>query len=159
VADYLAKVEAVRSFRPDIALSTDFIVGFPGETEDDFRRTIDVMNTVRYDFCFSFKYSPRSGTAAASLPGAPSLAEADERLQRLLALQDIHTAQRLGAMVGKTVEVLVEKPSSRDASRLFGRTGCFKAVNFAAKSGSNADPFRRVVIAKAGSHSLSGEEA
>jgi tRNA-2-methylthio-N6-dimethylallyladenosine synthase len=116
------------------------------------------METVRYDFCFSFKYSPRVGTAAASMPGAPAPEESDERLQRLLAVQERHTGERLAEMVGRTVDVLVEKPSSRDASRLFGRTGCFKAVNFNAKAGSVDGPLRRVRIVKAGAHSLSGEE-
>ncbi len=155
---YLAKVDALREQRPEIAFSTDFIVGFPGETEDDFRRTIEVMETVRYDYCFSFKYSPRAGTAAALLDGAASMAEADERLQRVLVLQDIHTAQRLEAMIGKTVEVLVEKPSSRDASHLFGRTGCYKAVNFSAKEVGVGAQFRQVLVDKAGAHSLSGKE-
>ncbi len=156
---YLSKVDALRAMRPDIAFSTDFIVGFPGETEDDFRRTIEVMEFVRYDYCFSFKYSPRAGTAAASMDGAASPGDADDRLQRLLALQDLHTAQRLEGMIGKTVEVLVEKPSSRDASRLFGRTGCYKAVNFSSKPGSDPNPFRQVLVEKAGAHSLSGKEA
>lgn len=155
---YLEKISALRDARPGIAFSTDFIVGFPGETEDDFRRTIEVMETVRYDSCFSFKYSARTGTAAAGMDGAVPVEVADERLQRLLSLQANHTAERLGAMVGRTVEVLVEKPSSRDASRLFGRTGCYKAVNFCAKPGDPGTPFRRVRIDKAGSHSLSGAE-
>jgi tRNA-2-methylthio-N6-dimethylallyladenosine synthase len=155
---YLSKIDALRAQRPGIAFSTDFIVGFPGETEDDFRRTIEVMETVRYDSCFSFKYSPRAGTAAASMTGAATRSEADERLQRLLALQDLHTDERLAAMVGETVEVLVEKPSSRDATHLFGRTGCYKAVNFSAGNGVDGSPCRNVVVEKAGSHSLSGKE-
>jgi tRNA-2-methylthio-N6-dimethylallyladenosine synthase len=158
-AAYLAKVARLREVRPDIAFSTDFIVGFPGETEDDFRRTIDVMDTVRYDYCFSFKYSPRAGTAAASLDGGVPGPEADERLQRLLAVQDRHTGERLSAMIGKTVEVLVEKPSARDPNRFFGRAACYKAVNFTGRPGACTGVFRRVTIEKAGSHSLSGTEA
>ena len=156
---YLDKIAALRRERPDIAFSTDFIVGFPGEKEDDFRRTLEIMESVRYDFCFSFKFSPRAGTAAASMTGAASLDEADDRLRRLQALQDLHTDERLGDMVGKTVELLVEKPSTRDASHLYGRTGCFKAVNFSVKEGSGGDVFRQVLIEKAGVHSLSGKEA
>ncbi|HEY3490714.1 MAG TPA: tRNA (N6-isopentenyl adenosine(37)-C2)-methylthiotransferase MiaB [Candidatus Deferrimicrobiaceae bacterium] len=157
-ADYLSKVDALKRARPGIAFSTDFIVGFPGETEDDFLRTLEVMDVVRYDYCFSFKYSPRAGTAAASMTGMVPTPVADDRLQRLLTLQATHTAARLQDMVGKTVDLLIEKRSSRDASRFFGRTGCYKAVNFSSIDGKGESLFGRIRIEKAGTHSLSGVE-
>lgn len=155
--EYLAKVSALRSARPGIAFSSDFIVGFPGETEDDFRDTLGVMEEVRYDSCFSFRFSPRPGTRAAEMAGAVPQEVSGERLQRLQDLQDRHTRERLGAFANKETVVLVEGRSTRDPSRLSGRTPCYKTVSFTPTPGASG-PFRRIVVRAAGPHSLSGEE-
>ncbi len=155
--EYLGKIEEIAKARPGIAFSSDFIVGFPGETEDDFRETLSVMEEVRYDSSFSFRFSPRPGTRAADMAGAVAPEEASERLHRLQAHQERHTRQRLTACVGKEMEVLVEGKSAKDPSRLCGRTPCYKTVNFSpATNGQGA--LRLVRIRSAGHHSLSGEE-
>ncbi|GAB4230451.1 MAG: tRNA (N6-isopentenyl adenosine(37)-C2)-methylthiotransferase MiaB [Deltaproteobacteria bacterium] len=154
--DYLSKIDELRKVRPGIAFSSDFIVGFPGESEEDFLETLRVMERVRYDSAFSFRYSPRRGTRAAEMPGRIPPEEASLRLRRLQDLQREHTRQRLAAMVGREVEVLVEGASARDPGMLCGRTGCYKTVNFPSSAGDA--PLRRVLVTGAGSHTLVGEE-
>ena len=155
-AGYLARIDALRRARPGIAFSSDFIVGFPGETEDDFRETLAVMEEVRFDSSFSFRFSPRPGTRAAGMNGKVDPPEAAERLRRLQKLQAAHTRERLAAMVGREVEVLVEGESARDPGMRCGRTPCNKTVNFA--PGRAAGPIRSVLVTGAGTHSLVGEE-
>jgi len=155
--EYLSKIDALRKVRPGIAFSSDFIVGFPGETESDFLETLRVMERVRYDSSFSFRYSPRPGTRAAEMTGRIPADAASERLRRLQELQAEHTRSRLEAMVGLSVEVLVEGESARDPGMLCGRTACYKTVNFTPSPGGDA-PFRRVLVTGTGSHSLVGEE-
>jgi tRNA-2-methylthio-N6-dimethylallyladenosine synthase len=155
--EYLGKVAALRAARPGIAFSSDFIVGFPGETESDFADTLSAMEEVRSDSSFSFRFSPRPGTRAAGMEGAVPAAIAAERLRRLQERQARHTRERLGACVGTEMEVLVTGKSARDPSRLSGRTPCSKTVNFTpASNGERA--LRRVAIGSAGSHTLSGVE-
>src|SRR5512134_1238304 len=155
-AEYLSKADALRKARPGICFSSDFIVGFPGETEDDFRATLDAMEAMRYDSSFSFRFSPRPGTRAAGMGGAVDPGVAGERLRRLQSLQDRHSRERLAAMTGREVEVLVEGESARGDGRLSGRTPCHKTVNFVSAGG--AGPFRNVLVTSAGAHSLVGEE-
>jgi len=155
--EYLGKIRDLRMAMPGIAFSSDFIVGFPGEAEEDFQDTLSVMEEVRYDSSFSFRFSPRRGTRAAEMTGSVAPEEASERLHRLQALQDRHTRDRLAACVGKAMEVLVEGKSAKDPSRLCGRTPCNKTVNFSPVSSGHA-ALRRVEIRSAGHHSLSGEE-
>jgi len=153
---YLSKVEAFRKARPGIAFSSDFIVGFPGETEEEFRETLLAMEEVRYDSSFSFRFSPRPGTRAAEMEGTVDPETAGERLHRLQALQDRHTRDRLSGMIGREVEVLLEGESTRGGGRLCGRTPCHKTVNFVPAGG--AGPIRKVLVTSAGTHSLTGEE-
>jgi tRNA-2-methylthio-N6-dimethylallyladenosine synthase len=155
--EYMEKVGALRRARPGIAFSSDFIVGFPGETEADFEETLCVMEEVRYDSAFSFKFSPRPGTRAAALPGAVPKEVAGRRLRRLQSRQDTHTRERLADCIGKKLEVLVEGPSARDAAQLCGRTSCYKVVNFSPEK-TRTGSFRKVDIRSAGAHSLSGAE-
>jgi len=155
--EYSGKVRALRSARPGIAFSTDFIVGFPGETGEDFERSLTAMEEIRYDSVFSFRFSPRPGTRAAGMGGAVPEGEARERLSRLQEIQRRHTRERLGECVGTVMEVLVEGGSRRDSSRLCGRTQCYKTVNFTPAPGGNGC-FRRVEIRSAGTHTLSGME-
>jgi tRNA-2-methylthio-N6-dimethylallyladenosine synthase len=154
--EYLSKVAALRRARPGICFSSDFIVGFPGETEEDFRATLDVMEEVRYDSSFSFRFSPRPGTRAATMEGAVDPGTAGERLRRLQSLQDRLSRERLSGMIGQRVEVLEEGESARGGGRLRGRTPCHKTVNFAPAGG--AGPLRNVLVTSAGAHSLVGEE-
>lgn len=155
--EYFGKIGALRAARPGIAFSSDFIVGFPGETGEDFGRTLSAMEEVRYDSAFSFRFSPRPGTRAAAMEGDVPENEARERLLRLQELQRRHTRERLGEFVGTEAEVLVEGASARDPSRLCGRTPCYKTVNFTPASGGSGR-FRRVEIRSAGTHTLSGVE-
>jgi tRNA-2-methylthio-N6-dimethylallyladenosine synthase len=125
---YLKLVEKVRLARPDMAMSGDFIVGFPGETERDFEATLDLVKQVGYASAFTFKYSPRPGTPAAE--HAVQITEA-EKSARLQALQSLVHAQQTAfnsALVGRTVPVLLEKPG-RDPGQLVGRSPYLQAVH------------------------------
>ena len=118
---YLEKIDSLRSRIPDIALTTDIIVGFPGETDEDFRQTVELMRQVGYDSAFIFKYSPRPGTDAAARPDDVPREVKEARNQVLLALQDEVSLTRLRRFEGRTVEVLIEGPGKHDG-QLFGRT-------------------------------------
>ncbi|MGZ8430208.1 MAG: tRNA (N6-isopentenyl adenosine(37)-C2)-methylthiotransferase MiaB [Candidatus Deferrimicrobiaceae bacterium] len=153
---YLTKIDALRKARPGMAFSSDFIVGFPGETGDDFRETLEVMEGIRYDSSFSFRFSSRPGTRAAGMKGQVDPQEAAARLHLLQGVQTKHTRERLLAQVGRVVTVLDEGKSSRDPEMLCGRTTCNKTVNFT-PSGVEG-PIRSVLVTGAGAHSLMGEE-
>jgi tRNA-2-methylthio-N6-dimethylallyladenosine synthase len=127
IASYLDKLAMIRERVPAVALSTDLIVGFPGEEEADFQATLDVMRTVRFDQVYAFKFSPRSGTPAADLPAQVPERERAERLQRLFALHDEIVQGRNAALVGTRQEVLVEGPHPRGAA-MMGRTRGNKPV-------------------------------
>jgi tRNA-2-methylthio-N6-dimethylallyladenosine synthase len=157
--EYLAKVEALRKARPGMTFSSDFIVAFPGERTEDFHETLSVMEEVRYDSVFSFRYSPRPGTRGAALPVTVPDGEASERLSGLQRLQERHTRERLGEAVGTEAEVLVERAASRGDGRLFGRDGHYRGVNFLPRgAGEGTGSYRKVRILSAGVHTLSGEE-
>ena len=131
-AQYLDTIAQVRRYRPDIALSSDFIVGFPGETDEDFAQTLDLVRQVRFDSAFCFKYSPRPGTPAAKAEDSVPEAVKDARLQQLLALMREQARDAHAARVGKTLAVLVDKPGRNDGD-LEGRTPDFKIVHFAGR--------------------------
>jgi tRNA-2-methylthio-N6-dimethylallyladenosine synthase len=128
---YLRLVERLRAAIPDLALGTDVIVGFPGETEDDFRQTLELVEEVRYDSAFTFIYSPRRGTEAAELPGQVAEEVKHERLERLVEVVQRIAAERNAARVGRIEEVLVEGPSRTDGAVLRGRTRRNTTVVFA----------------------------
>ena len=128
---YLRLVERLRAAIPDLALGTDLIVGFPGETEDDFEQTLGVVEEVGYDSAFTFIFSPRAGTEAASLPGQVPDDVKHERLERLVELVQRSAAERNAGRVGRLEEVLVEGPSRTSAGLLRGRTRRGTTVNFA----------------------------
>ncbi|MCX7635586.1 MAG: tRNA (N6-isopentenyl adenosine(37)-C2)-methylthiotransferase MiaB, partial [Syntrophales bacterium] len=134
-AEYLEKVEKLRRVCPDITISSDMIVGFPGETEEDFRLTLDLMEKIRFDNLFSFKYSEREGTAAASLPDKVPEEEKGRRLTLLQELQDRHTWERNRSWIGRVVEVLVEGSSKGNPQEWTGRTRGNKIVNFSGGEG------------------------
>jgi tRNA-2-methylthio-N6-dimethylallyladenosine synthase len=127
---YLDRVALIREHVPDCALSTDIIVGFPGETEEDFEQTLLVAEEVGYDGAFTFIYSPRRGTEAATLPDQVAHEIKVERLQRLVEVIQRRAHERAQRFVGRTLEVLVEGPSRTDPSRVRGRSRHNKVVNF-----------------------------
>jgi tRNA-2-methylthio-N6-dimethylallyladenosine synthase len=155
VLEYKQKIRKLRAVRPDICLSTDIIVGFPGETERDFDATLDLVRDVGFDQSFSFIYSPRPGTPAASLPDDASHAEKQARLERLQAQLDSQAQAISRKMVGTTQRVLVERPSKRDARQLAGRTENNRWVNFDGPT-SLINTFADVVITEAMPNSLRG---
>jgi tRNA-2-methylthio-N6-dimethylallyladenosine synthase len=128
--NYLTKVEKIRKAAPDVGLTTDIIVAFPGETDQDFEDTMDLARTVGYDSAFTFIYSPRTGTRAADMPGRIDPALATERIERLIALQEEMTQKRFSEMIGKTESVLVTGASKRNESQITGKTSRNISVNF-----------------------------
>ena len=128
---YLALVDKLRAAIPGLALGTDVIVGFPGETEEDFAQTLELVEEVRYDSAFTFIYSPRHGTEAAELPGQVADGVKHERLERLVEVVQRIAGERNAARVGTIEEVLVEGASRTDGSLLRGRTRGNVTVNFA----------------------------
>jgi tRNA-2-methylthio-N6-dimethylallyladenosine synthase len=127
---YLRLVDDLRAGIPDLALTTDIIVGFPGETEDDFRETIEIVQEVRFDGAFTFVYSPRSGTEAAAMPDQVPDEVKHERIERLVDVVQRVARGRNMERVGRVEEVLVEGPSRTDPTLLRGRTRRNTTVNF-----------------------------
>jgi tRNA-2-methylthio-N6-dimethylallyladenosine synthase len=128
--EYRSIVRRLRAARPDLSLSSDFIVGFPGETEADFEATLKLARDAEFDASFSFIYSPRPGTPAADLTDGVSHSEKLERLQRLQAQLDAQARAISERMVGTSQRVLIEGPSKKDRAELAGRTGNNRVVNF-----------------------------
>ncbi len=156
-ADYLRLIDRIRDARPDIAMSGDFIVGFPGETEDDFDATLEVVRKVAYAQAFSFKYSPRPGTPGADLEFQVDEAVKDERLQRLQALLARSQGEFAESLVGRTIDLLIEKPG-RQAGQKVGRSPWLQPVIVDEKAGGIGD-IVRVRITNASAHSLFAEVA
>jgi tRNA-2-methylthio-N6-dimethylallyladenosine synthase len=130
---FLAIVEELRTRVPDMAMTTDIIVAFPGETEEDFEQTLDIMRQVRFLNSFSFVFSPRPGTVAAEMESQFLPREVGlERLQRLQKLQEEHGREALESWIGKRVEVLIEGPSSFDPTLMCGRTSQNIVINLTA---------------------------
>jgi tRNA-2-methylthio-N6-dimethylallyladenosine synthase len=129
-ADYLGRVERIRNSRRRLALTSDVIVGFPGETRADFEATLKLIEQCRYDSLYIFKYSRRSGTPAAKLEGELTTAEMSERFLELEQLQRSLQKEIYADYVGREVSVLAERPSTRSAEDMAGHTTCNKVVNF-----------------------------
>ncbi len=154
---YLDRVALIREHVPDVALTTDIIVGFPGETEDDFEQTLQVAEQVGYDSAFTFIFSPRRGTEAAEMTeGIVPHPVKVERMERLVEVVQRRALERAQRFVGRTLEVLVEGPSRTDPERQRGRTRHNKVVNFAGLA--TPGELTQVQIVKATSQTLSGEE-
>jgi tRNA-2-methylthio-N6-dimethylallyladenosine synthase len=153
-AAYLDLVGRIRAARPDILLSSDFIVGFPGETEAEFEATLDLIRAAGFGAAFSFKYSPRPGTPAAEKPPLPD-AVADDRLQRLQALVTAQQQAAQAAMVGREVGVLYEK-AGRKPGQMVGKSDHLHAVHVTDPTGRPGD-LVRVVIRGTAPNSLAGE--
>ncbi|HEV2769832.1 MAG TPA: TRAM domain-containing protein, partial [Solirubrobacteraceae bacterium] len=149
-------VALIREHVPDIALTTDIIVGFPGETEEDFAQTIEVCEEVGFDGAFTFIYSPRRGTEAASFTeGLVTHEVAVARMERLVEVVQRRARERAQRFVGRTLDVLVEGPSRTDPSKLRGRSRHNKAVNFTGLAAPGE--MVPVQIASATSQTLAGE--
>lgn len=129
--EYKSIIRKLRAIRPNISMSSDFIVGFPGETEADFEKTMDLINAVGFDTSFSFVYSPRPGTPAADLEDGVDQVTKLKRLARLQKTIQDHATSISQSMVGTRQKVLVEGPSRKDAAELAGRTENNRVVNFA----------------------------
>jgi tRNA-2-methylthio-N6-dimethylallyladenosine synthase len=153
---YLDRVAQIREHLPGCALTTDIIVGFPGETEADFAETLEVVEEVGFDGAFTFLFSPRRGTPAAELGDQLPHAVKRERMQRLVDLVQRRATERAQRFVGESLEVLVEGPSRNDASRLRGRSSHNKTVNFDGTAAPGE--LVRVEIESATSTTLSGTE-
>jgi tRNA-2-methylthio-N6-dimethylallyladenosine synthase len=153
---YLDRVALVREHIPDCALTTDIIVGFPGETEEDFERTLEVVDAVGYDGAFTFIFSPRRGTLAAEMDEQVPHGVKRERMGRLVELVQRRAHERGERFVGRTMEVLVEGPSRNDPARLRGRTRHNKTVNFDGTAAPGE--LVEVEITGATSTTLSGQE-
>jgi tRNA-2-methylthio-N6-dimethylallyladenosine synthase len=156
--EFKSIVRRLRAVRPDISLSSDFIVGFPGETAEDFARTMALVEDVGFDSSFSFIYSPRPGTPAADLPDDTPHEAKLERLQALQAAIDANARAISEAMVGTRQRVLVEGSARKDASECSGRTGNNRVVNFAGPAGL-VGQLIEVEITGALPHSLRGRIA
>ncbi|MCE5263214.1 MAG: tRNA (N6-isopentenyl adenosine(37)-C2)-methylthiotransferase MiaB [Deltaproteobacteria bacterium] len=156
VAAYREKVAALRRACPEISITSDVIVGFPGEEESDFEQTLGLMREIRFDNLFSFQYSERAGTAAAGMDGAVAEGIKRERLMTLQALQAEHTWEKNRACVGRLEEVLVEGPSRNEAGEMTGRTRGNRIVNFPGETGW-IGKIVSVRIVGAFLHSLRGE--
>jgi tRNA-2-methylthio-N6-dimethylallyladenosine synthase len=154
---YMQRVAMIREHVPDVALTTDIIVGFPGETEEDFEQTLQVADDVRYDAAFTFVFSPRRGTEAAAIDeGLVAHPVKVERMQRLLEVVQRGARERAQRFVGRTLDVLVEGASRTDPERLRGRTRHNKVVNFSGLAA--AGEITQVRVDSATSQTLAGEE-
>ena len=155
---YLRVIEQARATIPDLAVTTDIIVGFPGETEADFERTLEVAAEVKYDSAYTFVFSPRAGTEAADMEADfCDPAEVTDRYERLRVVIERSARQRHAARIGKTEEVVVEGTSKRDDSVLTGRTRQNKLIHFPTANPIKAGSYATVKVTDAGMQYLMGE--
>ncbi len=154
---YLETVKKLKAAVPGVSITSDIIVGFPGETEEDFEDTLSLMREVRYDMVFSFIYSPREGTPAARLDGQIPHQVSAERMNRLLALQDEICLERNGRFVGETVSVLCEGVSKNDPCMMTGRADVPRPVHFKGDA-SMEGKILKIKITGADKYSLRGEK-
>jgi tRNA-2-methylthio-N6-dimethylallyladenosine synthase len=156
-ADYLRLIERIRTARPDIAMSGDFIVGFPGETDEDFEATMQLVRDVRYAQAFSFKYSPRPGTPGAEMKVQVAEDVKDERLQRLQALLMEQQGSFAVSLIGRTIDALIEKPG-RQPGQIVGRSPWLQPVILDETAGEIGD-IVKVRIIRVGQTSLFAQPA
>ncbi len=160
IIEYKSIIRKLRLIRPNLSLTSDFIVGFPGESEDDFERTLTLVKELNFDRSYSFLYSKRPGTPAANLTDETSDSVKSARLQRLQALIEAQSAAIGSAMVGRIEPLLVEQRSKKDPSLWAGRTGNSRMVDFSVSDNADADLAGQMVnvkITQAFAHSLRGE--
>jgi tRNA-2-methylthio-N6-dimethylallyladenosine synthase len=153
---YLEKIALIRRARRPVSITTDLIVGFPAESDDDFAATLSLLDEVQYDGAFSFKFSPRPNTAAQELPDVVPEEEKSRRLAAVQEKQRVIQTARNQAMLGRQVEVLVDARSTR-VGQWSGRTGSHQTVNFVSPASNLLGAFVQVAITRAGPNSLVGE--
>src|SRR6266478_6222486 len=153
---YLELVAEIRDAVPEMAFSTDLIVGFPGETEADFEQTLGMVDTVGYDNVFVFRYSRRPGTPAATMPDQVADDVKAARNLRLLEAAGRVASERASRLAGETVEVLIDGRSKKNAGELSGRTRCNRVVNFDGQGGASVGDLAQVHIDQVLPHSLRG---
>jgi tRNA-2-methylthio-N6-dimethylallyladenosine synthase len=156
ILQYKSTIRKLRAIRPDMSISSDFIVGFPGETEAEFEATMKLMRDVGFDYSYCFAYSPRPGTPASYLPDDTPYEVKLQRVAQLLALNEQQGFAISQAMIGSIQTVLVENVSRKDANELAARTENNRIVNFAGDK-SLLNQFVDVRITQALSHTLRGE--
>jgi tRNA-2-methylthio-N6-dimethylallyladenosine synthase len=154
---YLEIVAELRAAIPNVAITTDIITGFVGETESDFEDTLSLMNEVRFDHAFMFSYSPREGTPAFGETETLTAEEKQARLERVIEAQMKHTEERLDALLGREEELLIEERSSRDSREWMGKTRCFKKVIVPEVAGVEKGAFVRARISERRGIVLRGE--
>ncbi len=154
--EYKAKIRKLRKIRPDISISSDFIIGFPGETDQDFEATMKLISDIGFDQSFSFIYSKRPGTPAANLNDEVSINIKKERLKILQTRINQLAFEISRKMVGRTERILVEGPARKDPNQLFGRTENNRIVNFSGPA-ILIGQFAELKITKALPNSLRGE--
>ena len=155
---YLERLVEARRTVPDLAVSTDIIVGFPGETDDDFERTLEVAAAAEYDYAYTFIFSPRPGTEAAAMDADfVDPAVASERFERLRVVVERSAVAKHEARVGRIEEVLVEGPSKKDPGVMSGRTRQNKLVHFVAPRPLRAGSYATVEVTRAAAHHLIGD--
>ena len=155
---YLGIIRKLRATNPGIGITTDLIVGFPGETEEDFEQTLSLASEVGFDNAYIFRYSPRRDTPAATLPEQLPEEVKEERNQRLLGRVNELGARRYESHIGQRRQILVEGPSRKNAARLMGRTRCNKIVLFEGGE-RHRGQLMDVKITRAGSFTLYGDPA
>ncbi len=155
---FLGIIEKLRRAKPGIGITTDIIVGFPGETEEDFEQTLSLCREVQFDNAYIFKYSPRRDTPAAEMPDQVPQEIREERNHRLLDLVNEIAARKYNTFIGKQVEILVEGPSKKNAARYTGRTRCNRIVLFDG-SARHQSQLMDVKIERTGSFTLYGDPA
>jgi len=156
IAEYKEKIARLRCIRPDISISTDLIVGFPGETEADFDATLALIEEMRFDLSYSFAYSPRPGTPAASFKDSVDKSIKDERLARLQALNLAHATEISRSMIGRVERVLIDREAPRGRGDMSGRTENNRVVNFPAGTPRLIGRFATVEITEVRPNSLRG---
>ena len=154
---YLQRLAEARTAIPDLAVTTDLIVGFPGETDDDFERTLEVVDAAAYDAAYTFLFSPRPGTPAADMVDdfvAPEVAQ--ERMRRLTEVVERHALAKHEARVGRVEEVIVEGPSKKNPEVITGRTRQNKLVHFTPPRPLRVGSYATVEITRGAPHHLDG---
>ena len=155
---FLGIIHKLRQAKPHIGITTDIIVGFPGETEEDFEQTLSLVREADFDNAFIFKYSPRKDTPAATMPDQLPTEVKEERNERLLKLMNEQGDRHYAALVGRRMQILAEGPSRRNAARMMGRTRCGRIVVFDG-SERHRGQLMDVKITRAGSFTLYGDPA
>ncbi len=156
---FLGIVKKLRRAKPDIGITTDIIVGFPGETGDDFEQTLSLAREVEFDNAYIFKYSPRRDTPAAEMPGQVPLKIREERNHRLLETINEIGRRKYDLFIGRRTQILVEGPSKKNPARMTGRTRCNKIVVFDPAGREHRGQLMDVKITRAGSFTLYGDPA